>query len=167
MLIPMPEIVQMMLRSDVHQVCQSMTLVSVHLCDHRFVYDGTIDWQLLLNNTKNKTPIVLLYAQECEVVEKLFLSLANKRGINTKIVNITSPDMETELKPLIQKAITSVSVSCCHTQNQNHAAADGAESLLVISLSSSCQILDGCSLSLYRVIYKANIVLHRQGGQLV
>lgn len=63
----------------------------------------------MIGQSRNKTPIVLLYSNECEIVEKTFTTMATKRGVFHKIVNITSPDVEPKLKPLLQKAMTSVS----------------------------------------------------------
>ena len=76
---------------------------------YRFVSDGTIDWPLTLGQVKNKTPILLLYTNECEVVERLFISLSTKRGVASQIVNITAADDEHKIKAILQKAITSVS----------------------------------------------------------
>lgn len=79
----------------------------------RFVSDGTIDWPLVLGQTKNKTPIVLLYRYECEAVEKMFTTLATKRGITTRIINMTSVDTEHKLKSIIQKIMSAVSNQAC------------------------------------------------------
>ena len=84
-------------------------IIIIFLCALRFVNDGTIDWPLTMSQSKNKTPILLLYTHECEVVERIFTNHANKKGITTQIVNIASPEDEPKIRSILQKAISSVS----------------------------------------------------------
>lgn len=64
-----------------------------------------------MSQSKNKTPILLLYTHECEAVERIFTNLANKKSISTQIVNITAPEDEPRIRSILQKSITSVSCS--------------------------------------------------------
>lgn len=95
--------------------------------------DGTIDWPLALSQCKNKTPILLLYTHECEVVERMFNSLATKRGVTTHIVNITAADDEQKIRGILQKSVSSVSNAVCFF---------GSFSIYLYGENNSCQRLE-------------------------